>query len=464
MRTFSENEMKEIKRLVEEMNSEETNSEETNSEDKNPKEKQSACERMVSAYITHLPDKEPSQGKMMVERIYMGIDGFYEAIAEAEENPEQWIEESLDKIAEDKSTAEACETYYDMAREYVEAVREIIPEYDADGFLERLESIYVPGQAADERYAEEQKELLKELILHNSALMQKLTESMIQYAAETMSDDTDAEYEYEEDKERDLLAVMAMAAYIAAKEGKLEDVPSEITLDELTIMVCAMYESSKVVQEAEKGSIAWDIAKFMLELIGIVAMTKLVIVAAEIGFKVIAIVFGSVMTSILSVIMVMSIGYWTIKYGFKLSDTIADGFMDSVVRDTVDAIGEFTSFSFGLLKDGMDKIKEFLAWARAKALAYAEHMRPRKKTEAQGVQKAEQSMEKECEEESAEENIEPAEAETIETGSEDVEAVEIDKAEEHSKVQEQESENHSEKNAQVQEDIEAYAEEEYVTE
>lgn len=390
MRTFNDKEMKEIKSLVEEINAEGIQTEQGS-----PEEKRSARDRMISAYVTHLPDKEESQGEMMVERIYMGIDSFYEALAQAEENPETWVEESLTRTVAGKTTAEACEAFYDMAREYAQAIKEIIPEYDVEEFMQRLERIYVPGQAADESCEEELKKALKELILHNSALMQKLTQSMIEYASESMGDTQGAEYEYEEDKERDLLAVTTMAAYIAAKEGKLDEVPSEVTLDELTIMVCAMYESSKTVQAAEEGSIAWKIARFTLEVIGIVAMTRLVIVAAEIGFKVIAIVFGSVMTSILSVIMVMSLGYWVIKYGFKFSDTLADGFMDNVVRDTADAFGEFVSFSFELLKSGIDKIREFFAWAREKALEYAERIRTRINARVQRKCQAEECMEEE---------------------------------------------------------------------
>lgn len=363
MKQFSEADRKYIVPIVEEINSAE-----------------SIREGMITAYTNHLPDKERNQGELMTERAFRGIENFYKELEEALKDTDGWLTRSVDKLGEGMEITERCGLYRDKIIQFADAARSVLPEDKVDAVIKAAEDLYTPGQEVTEGIEAALKTLLKDLIAEDASLAQKMTELMIEYAEKN----EDIELEYNETQEKGLLAAMIMAAYIAAKEGNVEEIPSDVTLDEVTVLVCSMYESSKVVQQAEKGNISWAVAKTILEVIGIVAMAKLLVCATELSFLMLTMVFGTVMSGLLTAVLFLTLGYWMVNHGVILLDKGVDVFVEKIIGGVIEDVKSVISFSAAVLKGAARTVKGILAWAVEKASAFMG--KSKKETEAQTVE------------------------------------------------------------------------------
>ena len=395
MKQFNEKNRKDIERLVAEINAEENGN---------------IREGMIRAYVNHLPDKERNQGEMMTDRIFHGIDIFYNELKEAEKNPEIWVEKCIEKMGEENGGGQRCDLYRDKIIQFADAAKGVITQDKIDKVLEKLDGIYVPGQENSEETEMKLKELLKNLILEDGALAQKMTEMMVEYAEEQEN----IELEYNKAQERGLLGAMVMSAYILSKEGRLEGVPSDITLDQITVMVCSMYESSKIVQEAQRGKRVWNGVKFLLSVIGIVASVKLLIVTSGVSFVLLSLFFGTILTGILTAVIFLTLSYWFVKHGIFLLEKGVNFFVDNIARGVVDAGGNIIRYSVRILKKCVDKIKEFCAWAARQAADAADRINERtEKTDrpsgvrSEKAKKTEKSKKEEEEEFLQEEYVTP---------------------------------------------------------
>ena len=318
MKQFNEKNRKDIERLVAEINAEENGN---------------IREGMIRAYVNHLPDKERNQGEMMTDRIFYGIDIFYNELKEAEKNPEIWVEKCIEKMGEENGGGQRCDLYRDKIIQFADAAKGVITQDKIEKVLEKLDGIYVPGQENSEETEMKLKELLKNLILEDGSLAQKMTEMMVEYAEEQEN----IELEYNKAQERGLLGAMVMSAYILSKEGRLEGVPSDITLDQITVMVCSMYESSKIVQEAQRGKRVWNGVKFLLSVIGIVASVKLLIVTSGVSFVLLSLFFGTILTGILTAVIFLTLSYWFVKHGIFLLEKGVN-FLDRTLDAIIDTM------------------------------------------------------------------------------------------------------------------------------
>ena len=165
MKQFSEADRKYIAPIVEEINSAE-----------------SIREGMITAYTSHLPDKERNQGELMTERAFRGIENFYKELEEALKDTDGWLTRSVDKLGEGMEITERCGLYRDKIIQFADAARSVLPEDKVDAVLKAAEDLYMPGQEVTEGIEAALKTLLKDLIAADASLAQKMTELMIEYA------------------------------------------------------------------------------------------------------------------------------------------------------------------------------------------------------------------------------------------------------------------------------------------
>ena len=124
MKQFNEKNRKDIERLVAEINAEENGN---------------IREGMIRAYVNHLPDKERNQGEMMTDRIFYGIDIFYNELKEAEKNPEIWVEKCIEKMGEENGGGQRCDLYRDKIIQFADAAKGVITQDKIEKVLSKVD-------------------------------------------------------------------------------------------------------------------------------------------------------------------------------------------------------------------------------------------------------------------------------------------------------------------------------------
>lgn len=149
-----------------------------------------------------------------------------------------------------------------------------------------------------------------------------------------------------------LKCFQSLATWIAYQEGSLPSLPADVTLELLTVSVCAGMDADNATKNAAAGKLSWEKAIKIIKVVGAVFLTMaaLYIIASLTA----AVVFG-IATGVGAVLgagltALISTAVLTICVANLLSDPMAD-----LIQKTFQGMGKAYDISMENLKKGFDE-------------------------------------------------------------------------------------------------------------
>lgn len=232
----------------------------------------------------------------MADSIIRSVKSFNTDYKEAQENLDRFIKKFQDKINEERTCAERCNYWLKFSAAVSSATAAMEEEgADREKILQEIEALEIPESEAT---PEREKELRNQAVeaIRNSGVMlgalveqaKALEEMETADAAAGMLIDLGA-------KETAYRAIAAMLAYTKIKNGEFDNIPVEMTAAQVTALVCAEIEQTKIMEAVGKGDLAVDIAAGLLSILGIVVLITIAVKVAVAGAAMITAVFGTIL-------------------------------------------------------------------------------------------------------------------------------------------------------------------------
>lgn len=225
-------------------------------------------EILSEIYVQNLEDKSKEQGDIMAEATIKAISEFDEAMEQALEDKEAFVDSFMAKMDEGKTPAERC-TYW---LRFTSALLAVSCEDEAEKaeHLKNADALTVTDEKATPELEQELKANAKEALLNNTTLLNNLENfsDCVDQIAEL--DDTASVLTGLSKEKVDLRAVMSMLFYVKVMNGEIQDAPEDVTIDQIATAVCAGAEEVEVLEKLSAGKIAKDVAVFILGTISTV--------------------------------------------------------------------------------------------------------------------------------------------------------------------------------------------------
>lgn len=211
-----------------------------------------------------LPDKSPETGAVMADRVLELVAEYESNKKLALENLEAWAAQKLDKLTDGRDCAERCSILAQtlagftalndpsQAEELLTDLKEVAPESASDELEQQLRDNLLLAMQNSTLGLAQLNALLEALENHTSAEAAKIVMDFGKY-------------------NREAKAIMAMTAYVYAKNGSLEELSPELTLDEIMPCVCLSCDTQEIVYMAETGQLDAEKAATMIQTLGTVA-------------------------------------------------------------------------------------------------------------------------------------------------------------------------------------------------
>lgn len=236
------------------------------------KQGKSAAQAASELYVRGLPDKDQQLGDVMAERVEEIVSQYEKLAKDALADPDGWIDAQLDRLGENGTRTERCRLLLQML-EGVTAVNASLTGEDVRTMREQ-------GMELDERRVNEEterelREALKEALAASTlgaVQLEALGEALESLPPEQLEEGV---IEFGRDA-HGRKVLLAMTAYVNAKNGVLEDVPAEATVEEITTAVCLADDTARVCAGAQNGTVKEEEAPRIVQLLGEVALGLLV--------------------------------------------------------------------------------------------------------------------------------------------------------------------------------------------
>lgn len=247
----------------------------------------SVREIMAQLYVDNLDDKTIRQGTLMTDAIFENIAAFDRDYFLAKENLDMFIEGKLNAIAEGKSLDESCRLWLKLTAA-ISGANLIVSEDShndekrVEALLKEIEQIDISGETSPELEAELRAKTAE--ALKNSGLMLSTAVQMAEQ--KEIFDNADQAAAMLIDlgsKEVDYRAVSAMLAYVNIKNGTFDNFPAEMTIAQVSALVCASMEQVHILEEVSNGNIGEEMAADLLTVLGIVAAFWMFNIAIDIS-------------------------------------------------------------------------------------------------------------------------------------------------------------------------------------
>ena len=266
----------------------------------NLSEGKSARDVMAQIYVDNLDDKTMNQGYAMADAIIARVKEFDNDYHEAQNNIDKYLTRFQRSIDKNKTPAERC-TYWLRFTATLSATGMMMSEDNSEESIdpkltaEQIEAMSVTDEEATPEYEKELHEKAIEAIKNSGILLTGLMEH-----AETikeMDDSTEAASFIVDmgTKETEYRAIVSMLVYTNAKNGTFDNIPAEMTLDQITTLVCTEVEQVKIMSEVGAGRIAEDVATFLLQVLGAIAIVIMFTPLAVLAMGVVTELFGAIL-------------------------------------------------------------------------------------------------------------------------------------------------------------------------
>lgn len=230
-------------------------------------EGKNAIEIAGEIYCKALPNKGAETGKVMAKRIDSIICDYENNVKSALEDSEAWVEAQVEKQIEGKEIEERCKTLFSM----LVGVSSLNDVLAGNKSIEEIRQEYLfDANNVSEEYENSLKEQLIAAV-HASAYGEfQLRE--LEKALESGKTDVSIGDIIDYGKhEHDVKIIMAMIAYVNAKNGAIEDLPADISMDEIAIAIASSYDVAATAEQVGEGKMSIDKGAKIIKAISTVA-------------------------------------------------------------------------------------------------------------------------------------------------------------------------------------------------
>lgn len=244
---------------------------------------------LANIYVSSFAEKSMMQGLIMADTVLESIQKFEADYSNAKANPDAFIDEKLRILAGEKSLYERCELWLKMTNVITKSVNLIENSDEAEFDVGNMDKNSINPQDATEEYEASLYNNLVEALKGSGILLSTMLKNIdglneIENSEETVKLLVDIGI-----KEIDLRAIMSMLIYSKIKNNQIKNIPVDMTLDQVTTIVCVQTETINIMEALEEGTISEKIAEFILSVLGMIAIATIVVFFAVLGFTVLAI-------------------------------------------------------------------------------------------------------------------------------------------------------------------------------
>lgn len=267
---------------------------------------QSVRDIMARHYAENLDDKTIAQGEVMADAMLETVKKFDSAYHQAVEDMDGYIRKFQKTADKGKTCQERCNYWMRLAG-VLSAAGQIMGDSEADRerILSRLETLSVSEEEAtpelEEKLRRKAREAMKESgilltgIMAKPDVLQQIENT--EEAAELLIDLGNEEIEYR--------ALVAMLAYTQVKTGRMEDIPVDMTAVQITNLVCAQVEQTRILNAVGTHYTA-ELAEWLLFALGIVVLVEVFAPLLTLGIHAVMANFG-ILLAIPALMMVVGL-------------------------------------------------------------------------------------------------------------------------------------------------------------
>lgn len=240
---------------------------------------------MARIYVERLEGKTPEQGLAMADAIIESVHQFDKDYMEAREDLDKYLEKFVKKAEKGKSVRERCDYWLRLAAS-VNAAGIVLNDETADKakLMDELKDLSIPEEEATEEKAEELRNEALEAIRNSGILILGLQQSADALREIESADETAALLVDIGGRETETRAIMSMIAYTEVKSGEYENIPVDMTPEQITTEVCVTMEEIRIAEGVENGSIHIEVAEILLTVLGIMSIVAAALVICNFGF------------------------------------------------------------------------------------------------------------------------------------------------------------------------------------
>lgn len=240
---------------------------------------------MARIYVERLEEKTLEQGLAMADAIIESVHQFDKDYMEAREDLDKYLEKFVKKAEKGKSVRERCDYWLRLAAS-VNAAGIVLNDETADKakLMDELKDLSIPEEEATEEKAEELRNEALEAIRNSGILILGLQQSTDALREIESADETAALLVDIGGRETETRAIMSMIAYTEVKSGEYENIPVDMTPEQITTEVCVTMEEIRIAEGVENGSIHIEVAEILLTVLGIMSIVAAALVICNFGF------------------------------------------------------------------------------------------------------------------------------------------------------------------------------------
>ena len=298
-------------------------------------EEEGAIDCMARFYCEKFPNVSQESARELAEKISTVVDGYHSKCEEAmDADINQWIMEQIDSHTGEMSAEEEywCKMTVLVAIDAVDgqSLKNMsdlaVSEWTYDTERVSSESLKVPPKGS---VTEEDLERLNQALadgIEKSGAMLYGCENFARLLEQVSEEEAVKIFVTDMWTDTKLKCFQSLATWIAYRNGSLTTLPEDVTIELLTVSVCAGMDADNATKNAASGKISWEEAVKIIKVVGAVFLTMaaLYIIASLAA----AVVFG-IATGVGSLLGVgltalVTTAVLTICVANLLSDPMAD--------------------------------------------------------------------------------------------------------------------------------------------
>ena len=328
-------------------------------------EGKTAIEIAGEIYCKALPDKDAETGKVMAMRIDSTIREYESNVKSALEDSDAWVKAQIEKQVEGKDLEERCKTLFSMLVG-VSSLNDVLAGKKSIEEIQQEYSFDVNN--VSEEYENSLKEQLIAAVQASAYGEYQLRE--LEKALENGKTDVSMGDIIDYGKhEHDVKVIMAMIAYVNAKNGAIEDLPADMSLDEIAIAVASSYDVAATAEQVEEGKISTEKGAKIIKAISTVASFMIAVVLAAAALWSVGVLIDLFLPRIIGIplIIIAGFAFWGLfNQTAKKCIEIISKVGAKVVKD-----------GYAIMKKGTKKLMDFISkhiapkaseiWSKVKA-------------------------------------------------------------------------------------------------
>lgn len=230
-------------------------------------EGKSAIDVAGEIYCKALPEKDAETGRVMAKRMDSVIFEYEGSVRAAVEDTDAWTRAQIEKQLAGQDMEERCKTLFAMLTG-VSALNDVLAgEKTTDEILQEYAFDVNDASAEYESSLKEQLVAAVQASAYGTYQLRELEKALESGKTDVSIGDIINFGKHEHDAK----VIMAMIAYVNAKSGAIEDLPTDISLDEIAIAVASSYDAAATAEQVAEGEISAEKGAKIMKAIGTVA-------------------------------------------------------------------------------------------------------------------------------------------------------------------------------------------------